>query len=90
MSGRAFDCMVAHSLSEIQIFCNNVLEYLFSAIITELSFKSDQNRERSSVVEYSTVDREDLGSNPSTLFEIIYRNSKITEILEYLLSAYHY
>ena len=53
--------MVAHSLSEIQIFCNNLLEYLFSAIITELSFKSDQITEHSSVVEYSTADREDLG-----------------------------
>ena len=56
-----FDCMDAHSLSEIQIFCNNLLEYLFSAIVTELSFKSDQSREHSSVVEYSTVDRKDLG-----------------------------
>ena len=53
--------MVAHSLSEIQIFCNNLLVYLFSAIITELSFKSYQITEHSSVVEYSTADREDLG-----------------------------
>ena len=78
--------MVAHSLSEIQIFCNNLLEYLFFAVITELSFKSDQIRQHSSVVEYSTVDREDLGRNPSAPFEIIYRNSKITEILSLYLS----
>ena len=78
--------MVAHSLSEIQIFCNNLLEYLFSAIITELSFKSDQIREHSSVVEYSTADREDLFSNPSSPFEIIYRNSKITKIFSLCLA----
>ena len=78
--------MVAHSLSEIQIFCNNLLQYLLSAIITELSFKSDQIRQHSSVAEYSTVDREDLGSNPSAPFEIIYRNSKITEIFSLYLS----
>ena len=50
----------ALSLSDIQIFCNNLLEYLFSAIITELSFKSVQIREHSSVVEYSTAYREVL------------------------------
>ena len=72
--------MVAHSLSEIQIFCNNLLEYLFSAIITELSFTSDQIREHSLVAEYSTAYREVLCSNPSALFEIIDRNSKITKI----------
>ena len=78
--------MVAHSLSEIQIFCNNLLEYLFSAIITELSFKSDQIREHSSVVEYSTADRGDLFSNPSAPVEIIYRNSKITKIFSLCLA----
>ena len=41
------------------------------------------------MVEYSTVDREDLGSNPSTPFEIIYRNSKITEIFSLYLSQYY-
>ena len=79
--------MVAHSLSEIQIFCNNLLEYLFSAIITELSFKSDQITKHSSVVEYSTADREDLGSIPSAPFEIIYRNSKITTNFSLCLAA---
>ena len=79
--------MVAHSLSEIQIFCNDLLEYLFSAIITELSFKSDQIRDHSSVVEYSTADREDLGSNPSANFEIIDRHSKITKIFSLYLAA---
>ena len=78
--------MVAHSLSEIQIFCNNLLQYLFSEIITELSFKSDQMTEDSSVVEYSTADREDIGSNPSAPFEIIYRNSKITKIFSLCLA----
>ena len=78
--------MVAHSLSEIQIFCNNLLEYLFFAIITELSFKSDQIREHSSVVEYSTAYREVICSNPSAPFEIIYRNSKITKIFSLYLA----
>ena len=42
------------------------------------------------MVEYSTVDREDLGLNPSAPFEIIYRNSKITEIfLLYLSQDYN-
>ena len=87
MSGRSFDCTGAYSLSEIQIFCNNILEYLFSAIITELSFKSDQIMEHSSMVEYSTADREVLGSNPCAPFEIIYRNSKITKIFSLYLAA---
>ena len=72
--------MVAHSMIEIQIFFKNLVEYLFSAIVTELSSKSDQIREHSSVVEYSTAYREVLCSCPSAPFEIIYRNSKITKI----------
>ena len=78
--------MVAHSLSEIQIFCNNLLQYLFSAIITELSFKSDEIRDHSSVVEYSTAYREVFYSNPSAPFEIIYRNSKIMKIFSVYLA----
>ena len=50
-----------------------------------LSFKSDEIREHSSLVEYSTADREDLGSNPSAPFNIIERNSKITKIFSIFL-----
>ena len=39
------------------------------------------------MVEYSTADREVLGSNPSAPFEIIYRNSKITKIFSFYLAA---
>ena len=38
------------------------------------------------MVEYSTAYREVLGSNPSGPFEIIYRNSKITEIFSLYLA----
>ena len=78
--------MVAHSMIEIQIFCNVLLEYLFSAIITELSFKSDQIMEHSSMVEYSTAEREVLGSNRSAPFEIISRNCKIRKIFSLCLA----
>ena len=76
--------MVAHSLSEIQIFCNNLFQYLFSAIITELSFKSDQISKHSSVVEYSTGYREVLGQTrvlPLRLFIEILKLRKFSHYI---------
>ena len=38
------------------------------------------------MVEYSIADRENLCSNPSAPFEIIYQNSKITKIFSLYLA----
>ena len=68
--------------------CFAIIFYNIYFLQSSLSYllSSDQIRQHSSVVEYSTVDREDLGSNPSAPFEIISRNSKITEIFSLYLS----
>ena len=76
--------MVAHSLSEIQIFCNNLLEYLFSAIITELSFKSDQISKHSSVVEYSTAYREVLGQTRALPLRLFIEILKLRKFSHYI------